>query len=227
VRVVLLHGFTGGAGSFAHLRLDAVTPDLPGHGDAPDATSWEASLDVLERLLDPAPVVLAGYSMGARMALALAVRRPERVARLVLESGTAGIEDAGERAQRRRDDEALAQLVEREGVPAFVARWEQHPALETLRPFAEALRPGRLRHRASGLASALRQLGAGAQPSYWDALARLDLDTVLLAGTRDEKFADLALRMHERLPRAQLRLVSNCGHAPHLEQPDAFLGALR
>jgi 2-succinyl-6-hydroxy-2,4-cyclohexadiene-1-carboxylate synthase len=194
VRTVLLHGFTGGAGSFAHLRLDAATPELPGHGDAPDATSWEACLDVLDRLL---------------------------------ESGTAGIEDPSERAQRRRDDEGLAQLIEREGVPAFVERWEQHPSLETMRPFAAALRPARLRHRASGLASALRQLGAGAQPSYWNALARLDVNTVLLAGTRDDKYADLALRMHERLPRAELRLVPHCGHAPHLEQPDAFLGALR
>jgi 2-succinyl-6-hydroxy-2,4-cyclohexadiene-1-carboxylate synthase len=200
---------------------------LPGHGDAPDAASWEACLDVLERLLDPAPVLLAGYSMGARIALALALRRPERIARLVLESGTPGIEDESERAQRRRDDEGLAQLIEREGVPAFVERWERHPSLETLRPFAAALRPDRLRHRASGLASALRQLGAGAQPSYWDALAGLDVNTVLLAGTRDDKFADLALRMHERLPRAELRLVPDCGHAPHLEQPDAFLGALR
>jgi 2-succinyl-6-hydroxy-2,4-cyclohexadiene-1-carboxylate synthase len=227
VRTVLFHGFTGGAGSFAHLRLDAVTPELPGHGDAPDATSWEACLDVLERLLDPTPVVLAGYSMGARIALALALRRPQRIARLVLESGTAGIEDPGDRAQRLRDDEGLAQLIEREGVPAFVERWEQHPSLETMRPFAAALRAERLRHRASGLASALRHLGAGAQPSYWDALARLDVNTVLLAGTRDDKFADLAQRMHERLPGAELRLVPNCGHAPHLEQPDAFLGALR
>jgi 2-succinyl-6-hydroxy-2,4-cyclohexadiene-1-carboxylate synthase len=165
--------------------------------------------------------------MGARIALALALRRPQRIARLVLESGTAGIEDPGDRAQRLRDDEGLAQLIEREGVPAFVERWEQHPSLETMRPFAAALRAERLRPRASGLASALRHLGAGAQPSYWDALARLDVNTVLLAGTRDDKFADLAQRMHERLPGAELRLVPNCGHAPHLEQPDAFLGALR
>jgi 2-succinyl-6-hydroxy-2,4-cyclohexadiene-1-carboxylate synthase len=227
VRTVLFHGFTGGAQSFAHLGLDAVTPELPGHGRAAPARSWEDALDRLEPLLDPGPVMLGGYSMGARLALALALRRPERIARLVLASGTAGIEDEAERAGRRRSDEELARFIEQRGVAQFVQQWERKPLL-ALQPFQmEQLRPERLQHEASGLASALRQLGAGAQPSYWSSLRALAATPVtLLAGERDEKFTALARRLHGLLPQSTLRVLS-CGHVIHVEEPEAFRGALR
>ena len=171
MRTVLLHGFTGYSRSFAHLDVDAVTPDLPGHNGAPHATSWEEALDRLEPLLDPGPVVLGGYSMGARLALGLALRHPQLVARLVLASGTAGIENDAARARRRAEDEELARFIEERGVPAFVERWEKNPILASLQPFhMQQLRLERLQHEPGGLASALRHLGPGAQPSYWSAL---------------------------------------------------------
>ena len=227
MRTVLLHGFTGSARSFAHLGIDAVTPDLPGHGRAPPAISWENALDRLEPLLDPGPVVLGGYSMGARLALALALRRPGRIARLVLASGTAGIEDPAERAARRASDEELARFVEQHGVRAFVEKWEQNPII-SLQPFQmEQLREERLQHQPSGLASALRHLGPGAQPSYWTALKPLRaVPVTLLAGERDEKFTALARRLHGLLPQSALRILP-CGHVIHVEQAEAFAGAVR
>jgi 2-succinyl-6-hydroxy-2,4-cyclohexadiene-1-carboxylate synthase len=227
MRTVLLHGFTGYARSFSHLGLDAVTPDLPGHNGAPPATSWEDALDRLEPLLDPGPVILGGYSMGARLALGLALRRPERIARLVLASATAGIEGDEERARRRADDEELARFVEQRGVPAFIERWERNPILASLTPVQmQQLRLERLQHEAAGLASALRHLGPGAQPSYWSELHRLQVPVTLLAGRRDTKFTALAERLHLALPRPELRLLE-CGHVVHVEQPEAFTGALR
>ena len=227
MRIVLLHGFTGYSRSFAHLGLDAVTPDLPGHNGAPPATSWEDALDRLEPLLDPGPVVLGGYSMGARLALGLALRRPERIERLVLASGTAGLESEEERARRRADDEELARFVEQRGVPDFVEKWERNPILASLDPLQmQQLRLERLQHEPRGLASALRHLGTGAQPSYWGALGGLRAQVILLAGKRDAKFAALAYRLHLALPRSELRLLE-CGHVIHLEQPEAFKGALQ
>ncbi|HEY6908777.1 MAG TPA: alpha/beta fold hydrolase [Myxococcales bacterium] len=222
---VVLHGFAGSAKALLPFFPGAAAPELPGHGAAPDATSWEAALRDLGASLSR-PKVLFGYSMGARLALALALRHPDRVERLVLESGTAGIEDARERARRRADDDALAGFIEREGMEKFVERWEEHPTLASLKPFAARLRPERLAHRPRGLASALRQLGTGAQPSYWEELRGLEVPVLLLAGAQDEKFAALARRMRELLPRAALRLVPDCGHAPHLERPAAFAEAL-
>jgi 2-succinyl-6-hydroxy-2,4-cyclohexadiene-1-carboxylate synthase len=220
--MVLLHGFAGGPRSFP--PLDALAPDLPGHGESPDAVSWEKSLDTLEPLIDDS-TVLFGYSMGARLALALALRRPP--ARLILESGTAGIENAAQREQRRSDDEQVAQILDRGDLHGFVHHWERHPSLASLLPFADELRAERLRHRPAGLASALRHLGAGAQPSYWAALPKLRVPVTLVAGARDDKFAALARRMHALLPLSELRLVEGAGHAPHLETPQSFLGALR
>jgi 2-succinyl-6-hydroxy-2,4-cyclohexadiene-1-carboxylate synthase len=222
---VLLHGFTGNAETFAHLGFAfARTPVLPGHGKAPPATSWESALDHL----DPREkVVLCGYSMGARIALGLALRAPQSIEKLILISGTAGIEDKRERAQRKGEDDRLATEIEQHGVPAFVAKWEQHPSLRSLLPFAEQLRPQRLSHEAAGLASALRHLGPGAQPSYWDDLPMLRVPVLLLAGAHDAKFVDHARRMHRALPDCELRVLSDCGHAPHLERPDAVIEALK
>jgi 2-succinyl-6-hydroxy-2,4-cyclohexadiene-1-carboxylate synthase len=227
VTVVLLHGFTGSPHSFDHLGLASVrTPVIPGHGKAPPAISWEATLDRIEPNL-LGKVILGGYSMGARIALGLALRHPDRIEKLVLASGTAGIEDPQERAARAGDDERLAQAIEKDGVPSFVKKWEQHPTLASLKPFAAQLRPERLSHSAAGLASALRQLGTGVQPSYWGELANLDVPVLLLAGANDARFLALSRRMHRLLPQCELRELSNCGHAPHLERPEAFLEALR
>jgi 2-succinyl-6-hydroxy-2,4-cyclohexadiene-1-carboxylate synthase len=223
---VVLHGFAGSAGTLLRFFPEAIAPDLPGHGSATDAISWENALDQLARALSR-PATVFGYSMGARLALGLALRQPDTVARLVLESGTAGIADEAERSRRKVEDDALADFIERSGLDRFVDRWEQHATLASLRPFAAQLRPERLSHRPSGLASALRHLGAGAQPSYWDQLAKLRVPVRLIAGARDEKFADLARRMSALLPRVELSLVPDCGHAPHLERPQAFVEALR
>jgi 2-succinyl-6-hydroxy-2,4-cyclohexadiene-1-carboxylate synthase len=225
VSAVVLHGFAGSAKALLRFFPGAAAPELPGHGAAPDATSWEEALDGLASSLDR-PAVLFGYSMGARLALALALRYPRRIGRLVLESGTAGLGDAAARARRRAEDDALAAFIEREGMEKFVERWEEHPTLASLKPFAAQLRPERLAHRPQGLASALRHLGTGAQPSYWEELGRLEVPVLLVAGAQDEKFAAIAQRMRELLPRATLRLVPDCGHAPHLERPAAFAEAL-
>src|SRR3954447_23500198 len=89
--LLLLHGFTQTGASWAGVlralagRYRALTPDL-------GAGPWEAELDRLEALLDAGggAAVVVGYSMGGRLALALALRRPERVGRLVLVSASPG-----------------------------------------------------------------------------------------------------------------------------------------
>ena len=222
MKTLVLHGFAGSPRAFAPFFSQADAPELPGHGAAPDATSWD---DALATLAPHSTVRIFGYSMGARLALGLALRHPAAVAELNLESGTAGIEDEGERARRKAEDDALAAFIEREGMEKFVDRWEQHPTLASLRPFAARLRPERLAHRPAGLASALRHLGAGAQPSYWAELRRLRIPVRLIAGANDEQFSALARRMRDLLPRATLTLIPDCGHAPHLERPQAFVEA--
>jgi 2-succinyl-6-hydroxy-2,4-cyclohexadiene-1-carboxylate synthase len=238
--LVLLHGFAGSGRDMAALAnaLDSeyatIVPDLPGHGRSVDAAAggvfdFDDALDSLAAVLDAAALSRAhwlGYSMGARLALAFAARCPERVTSLVLLAGRAGIADADERHARRRADEALAARIETNGVEAFVDEWLAQPLFDALRRRGpEALRKARLArlgNDAAGLAAALRALGPGAQPPVFDALARLDLPVLLVAGGLDPRFVELGRDLAARLPRAELRVIPDAGHAAHVEQPEAF-----
>ncbi len=236
VRALFLHGFTGSKASFAHLEpllgdlLTATCVDLPGHGAAPLATSWDDAVAELVSLLDE-PTVLVGYSQGARLALAVAARAPERVERLVLESGSPGLRQRHARTARRRADASLAELLVARGVPEFVDRWERLPLFAGLRALPaveqQALRDRRAAHTAEGLASALTALGQGAQPDLWSALPGLRVPTLVLTGADDARYTRLARRMVAELPLAWRASIAGCGHAPHLERPEAWAHELR
>jgi 2-succinyl-6-hydroxy-2,4-cyclohexadiene-1-carboxylate synthase len=99
--------------------------------------------------------------------------------------------------------------------------WDSQAALPEAE--RERQRQTRLGHSAAGLAASLRATGTGAQPSYWEHLAELEIPTMLIAGERDHKFAQIAGRMHEAIPDARLDVVPDAGHAVHLEQPDWYV----
>ncbi|HEX6631876.1 MAG TPA: 2-succinyl-6-hydroxy-2,4-cyclohexadiene-1-carboxylate synthase [Gemmatimonadaceae bacterium] len=243
--VLLLHGFTGSSATWAPLQealadaCDMVAVDLLGHGesDAPaDPARYAAGrcaadlaglLDVLG--IEAAAVV--GYSMGGRMALRLALDQPRRVRALVLESASPGIADVAGRAARVAADAALADDIERDGVAAFVARWERLPlwASQAALPAGvrEALRAQRLRNDARGLANSLRGAGAGAEPPALDMLGSLSMPTLLVAGALDARYVAHAHAMAERIPGARVAVVPDAGHAVHLERPAAFAALVR
>ena len=235
--LLLLHGFTGSRKSFAHLRerlapyAAALVVDLPGHGESPfhDDTTFASTLQALLRLMDELAlprVDVAGYSLGARVALGLAVEAGSRLRRLVLESGSPGLRRRRNRGERRRQDEALAARIESEGVGAFIQAWEALPLFAGVRALPrevqDALRLRRLAGDAGGLALSLRRLGLGAQPSYWSALPSIRVPTLVLSGARDAKFTALAQRMAAELPLVWGHVFSGVGHAPHLEAPEAW-----
>src|SRR3954453_18968145 len=94
--LVLLHGFTQTRQSWRRTiaALDGrytrtVAPDLPGHGQLTERrpASLAPTLAYLAALVE-GPHVLAGYSMGGRIALHAALARPRLVERLVLGGAT-------------------------------------------------------------------------------------------------------------------------------------------
>lgn len=242
--LVLLHGFTGAVASWsAHLgalsaRHTTVAIDMLGHGasDAPtDPDRYRIEhtapdiVAVLDRLEMSRAAVL-GYSMGGRVALFLAATAPARVSALILESTSPGIADEDERTKRAAEDAALADAIEREGVSAFVDRWERLPlfATQTRLP-AEAraaVRAQRLGHTAQGLANSLRGLGQGAQPPLFDRLPTVAMPALLIAGELDTRYATLGREMSRRMPNARLVIVPAAGHAVHLDQPETFQRAV-
>lgn len=200
-------------------RYRALAPDL-------GAGPWEAELDRLEALA-PASYALAGYSMGGRLALALALRRPERVRGLVLVSASPGLAGASERAARHAADESLAERIEALGVEAFAREWAAQPLFADQPAEVAALaHEDRLRRSAAGLAAQLRGLGTGVMPPLWDRLGELALPVALVVGERDAKFRALAERMAERLPDGEIVVVPGAGHAVALEAPEAVATAI-
>ncbi len=87
--LLLLHGFTGSRDAWSHLRpllgprFQALAPDLPGHGESPppDTTSTGPSRRCSRCSTpgDSSGWTSRGYSLGARVALGLALRAPDRV----------------------------------------------------------------------------------------------------------------------------------------------------
>lgn len=236
VPLVLVHGFTQTGASWGpvishlgrHLRL--VVPDAPGHGGSSlvEADLWGTAVLLADTV--PGPASWAGYSMGGRMALHVALAHPEKVERLVLISATAGIDNDGQRQARRASDDALAARIQLEGVEAFLAGWLAQPLFAGLSPDRAGLED-RLANTAAGLASSLRLAGTGTQGPLWDRLAELRaraLPVLLIAGERDTTYCQHVQRLAAAIgPSARQLIVSDAGHACHLEQPEVVAAAMR
>jgi 2-succinyl-6-hydroxy-2,4-cyclohexadiene-1-carboxylate synthase len=228
-RVVLLHGFTQGPGSWEALaaRLgpgyEVVRPALAGHGGAGAVKgSFEEEAAALADVVGPPAAVWVGYSMGGRIALRIALERPDLVDGLALLGATAGLADPDERAARRERDETLASGLERKGLEQFLTGWLRQPLFQRLPPQAAGMEERRT-NTVEGLASALRRLGTGAQEPLWDRLGELGMPVLLLAGEHDSTFVSAAFRLAEAIGEtAGVSLVPGAGHAAHLERPDAF-----
>jgi len=209
-----------------------VAVDMPGHG---------GSSEVASTLVDGALLLAevggrahyVGYSMGARFCLHLALARPDLVDSLVLISGTAGIEDPGERLARRRSDAALADRLDPDRpddtvpVEAFLREWMANPMFEGVSADAGALE-ARAANTGSGLASSLRLAGTGSQLPLWRLLARLEMPVLVVTGGNDEKFSALGRRMVDAIGDNATQVeVAATGHAPQLQRPEVVAGAVR
>jgi 2-succinyl-6-hydroxy-2,4-cyclohexadiene-1-carboxylate synthase len=226
VRLVFVPGFTQAADCWLPVidRLpgdwDAITIDVPEGLDF-DATA--AGIGVRG-----GRATYVGYSMGARLCLALALERPDLVDQLVLVSGSAGIADPHERATRRAADDQLAHQAERDGVDAFLERWLAQPLFASLDRDQARIDERRRVNSVERITHQLRALGQGVQPSLWDRLSELKMPVVLVTGAYDRKYRDLAAAMASAIGSSTRAItVDNAGHAVHLEQPAALAEILR
>ena len=223
--VVALHGFAGSGRSW-----DRVAEALGGEWrvHAPDLP---ASLeDCVAAAQDGAPerFVLAGYSMGGRVALHVALAVPQRIERLVLVSTTGGIEDPAEREARRAADEELAKRIEAGTIEEFADVWTAQPLFaddppEVVARWREELR----RNRPASLAASLRGLGAGVLPPVWDELGALSMPATVVVGERDAKYRAIGERLVSVLPEAAPAIVvPGAGHGLLREAPEAVARAI-
>lgn len=239
--VLLLHGFTGrGTDWSPFLRSihktghTSIVIDLLGHGrsDAPGDPARHAieqqaaDIATILRQLGTHPAVVVGYSMGARVALRLATTEPDLVRGLILEGPSAGITDRRERAARVTADTALADLLDRSGIDAFLERWEAQPMFETERRLSPERRARihahRRRNRPQGLSMSLRGAGQGVMEPLVDRLKTIRIPTTIFVGGLDRTGLDRARVVAGRIPAVRMVILPDLGHATHRESPARF-----
>ncbi len=228
---VLLHGFLGSPADWETVvdsldgRVPCVAPALADHPTL-------AALETAIRRSVPGPALLIGYSMGARLALHLLLRDPDRYRAGVLACGSPGLPSTVERAERRRADARLAArlrgLGDNEALRGFLDDWYAQPIFAQVRshPCYGAMLARRLKIDPDAWAATLTHLGTGALPSLWDELPRLRQPTLIVAGELDVRYVTIASRMAARSAtiRAAIRarLLPDCGHAVLCEKPAEF-----
>ncbi|MEO5670192.1 MAG: alpha/beta fold hydrolase, partial [Ramlibacter sp.] len=163
-----------------------------------------------------------GNSFGGAISLALAIRHPNRVRRLVL-MGSAGLKF--------------------ELTPALDAVWGYTPSVENMRAIMEtfahdpsllsdglarmryeaSMRPG-VQEAYAAMFPAPRQRWVEALSSSEDRIAALPHETLVIHG-REDRVLPLAtsLRLAELIPRSQLHVFGRCGHWTQIEHASRFV----
>jgi len=240
--VLFLHGFMGSSADWRRMmsalgdRAFCIAVDLPGHGSSlglpPDTYEIEGATRAVINALDKLEVerpLIAGYSMGGRLALYLALRYPERCAGLLLESASPGLKSASERAARRAADESKAKRLESGDFKAFLHDWYHQPLFAPLARDEGLLRQtieARRRNDPGELALSLRAMGAGSQPSLWGELEGLAVPALAVAGGLDEKYVTISSRMASISPRIEPLVIPGVGHNVRAEAPAEYAALL-
>jgi len=225
VPVLLLHGFGADLNTWMFTQpalaegRRVIALDLPGHGgsakqvDQAGSQSLAAVIDQALNALGVERAHLVGHSMGGGIAIAFALRQPERVATLsLIASASLGPEinaafiDGFVRATRRREAmEVLGLLV-------------HDPALVSRTMVEDVLRYKRL----DGVPAALTAIaeewfpGGRQHADLGDAVAALKLPVQILWG-REDRIIPVAHAeaLASRLP---VHILEQTGHLPHMEK---------
>ncbi|MDA3860755.1 MAG: 2-succinyl-6-hydroxy-2,4-cyclohexadiene-1-carboxylate synthase [Melioribacteraceae bacterium] len=241
IPIIFLHGFTGSAENWLSFfeKLDSkyfpIAIDLPGHGktNVPDnldsfsANSHIETVDIVLNHFQIQKAILVGYSMGGRTALSFAVINPGRIIALVLESATAGIEEATERKSRIKTDFEIADKILSDGIDSFVQDWMDLPFFRSLKSlddveYSQIIQQKRT-NSATGLVNSLRGFSTGQMPSLWNRLESLKFPTLLIAGSLDRKYVRLNKQMNLSIHNSELKIIEDCGHNTHSENPEEFI----
>jgi len=232
--IVLLHGLFGSGdnlrvlsrGLESHYRV--FLPDLPNHGNSPhiNSSTQEAMADAVEEFIQEQSLtnpILAGHSIGGKLAMLIALRHPERVSALIsidiaprrYEASHVEIiaamraVDLGSVSGRRDADEALAEAIPNTAVRGFFLK--------------NLVRDGeRYRWRLNLDAIAVDydpMLGWEPPDAIFDGQA-LFVGGMRSAYLQEERDAS-AIR--ELFPSAQITMIPDAGHWLHADKPDELL----
>ena len=235
--VMLIHGSGPGVSAWANWRQAipalardrrVIAPDMVGFGYTDRPAGIEYSMDTWVRqgldLLDALGlerVHLVGNSFGGALAMALAIRAPERVQRLVL-MGSVGVPfPITEGLDAVWGYEASFENMRR--IMDYFA-WSRdlvNDELAKLR-YEASIRPG-FQESFSAMFPAPRQRWVDAMTSAEADIRALPHETLIIHG-REDKVIPLSnsLTLADWIPNAQLHVFGHCGHWTQIEHSARF-----
>ncbi len=225
-KLLLLHGIGGSAsawtGQIAQLKgeFTCIAPDLPGYGESPmpAGEGLQPLLDMLINLLGDEPCHVVGVSFGALLALALARREPGLVQSLVVADATLGrgYLNASDREAWLDGRGKLAQNLQAVSEERAAKIASGTASREVVLEIAHHMR----RARPEGYMNVANAI-ADTDARPW--LPEITKPTLVLYGDEDSVTGvEVSNTLVALLPDARLEVISNCGHAPHIEQPRIF-----
>jgi pimeloyl-ACP methyl ester carboxylesterase len=220
--LVLLHGAGDQAGTWYQIarelkhHFQLLIPDLAGHGESEPhegVLRLETLLAALEQVLDAhlwrdTPMVLAGNSLGAWMAMLYAQKHPQRVKHIILVDG-GPIKNVSEIGIMPKDRE------------------EARRALDAVLDSSSPRRPNFVLDdivRISNTGPISRLLAAGVEDMskhlLESKLASFEIPVDLIWGASDRLVPlEYAKQLQAQLPTCRLSVIERCGHAPQIERP--------
>jgi 3-oxoadipate enol-lactonase len=232
--LVLLHSLLSDRTSFEPFaariagQRRLILVNLPGFGQSPAAgPALSDHADAVAAMCDdlglPPETDVLGNGLGGFVALALASRHGARFQRMVLVGSAIAFPEAGRATFR-----ALADKVEQDGMAAVAG-------IAMRRMFPEAFIAAHP-DVVAGREAVFRQIDPGVFASACRALAALDLSdelaciqnpSLIVVGAEDQATPPaLGRALAGRLADARLTLLPGLGHCPHIQDPDAFVGAI-
>jgi pimeloyl-ACP methyl ester carboxylesterase len=247
--LVLLHGFTGSKLDFAPRLAElaktgrVLIPDLRGHGDSSntgDARGYslgQCASDLLGFLakLDIKECDLLGHSMGGMVALRAVLADPQRIGSLILMDTAARPPDG----IRRETLEVGGQVARAVGMGRLAEILREHAANDEHRTVADRRlqvelgdaywETWRYPNYRSMDPIAFGAFGAAMfdQPPLLDRLTEIACPTLVMVGDGDTGFLASSEELARGIPGAKVAMIPNAGHQPQLENPDAWLDAIR
>jgi pimeloyl-ACP methyl ester carboxylesterase len=219
--VVLLHGLMGEMEHWEpalEMLADgyrAIAPSLPIFDPSLAEPSVSELARHVVRFLDELRIeqaVVGGNSLGGHVAIELALRRPDRVAGLIL-TGSSGLFERG--FTRNVPHAPTAEYVRTKMEEIFY-----DPTLVTPQWVAAV---GRVVTTRATALRVVRFARAAKRHNVETELSRITVPTLLVWGKEDRITPmDVAERFHALIPDSELVYLTNCGHAPMLERPEAF-----
>jgi len=229
--VLLIHGWTFNRTVWERQvvalrdRHTVITVDVRGHGESShprtgySVPALAGDLEHLVRALNVPRIALVGWSMGGIIAMELAHRLGTRASALGLVSTTAG--GLGEAKDELAKMTAAIDGDFRAFVREFAPRLFKAGAASPLCAWAVSQMQKTPAHVASASLETL------ASADLRPLLKKITTRTMVFHG-RDDGITPLAGAedIQKAIKGAALTVFDESGHAPHLEEPDAFNGAL-